>query len=251
MRRGKSWAELGRDEKDIAMLYVYFGNDATVVRQKAFVFLESLGDVGGQVTRISSDGYVPGMLTELTQGTSLFGGSEVVVLDTLSEDVEVFAEVVQHLDAMGQSANHFVLIEGPLNAAIKKACTTCAKQIDEVKVEKKEKFNAFALTDAFLRRDKKSLWLLLMAAWKEGLSNEEIIGVLFWQIKTLRLVERTGSAEESGQKPFVYQKAKRALSGFKKGELDTFSQSLLRIYHDGHMGKVDIPLALEKWVLTI
>jgi hypothetical protein len=67
----------------------------------------------------------------------------------------------------------------------------------------------------------------------------------------LRLAERTKSAEEAGQKPFVYSKAKRALSAFKEGELDSISRDLLSIYHDGHLGKRDIDLALERWVLTL
>lgn len=250
MRRGKSWAELGRDEKDIAMLYVYFGNDATQVRQKAFAFLESLGDVGGQVTRISSDAYIPGMLTELTQGTSLFGGSEVVVLDTPSENGVFYESVMKNIESLKGSAHIFILIEKNLSAADKKRCQACAQECFEFS-KQKELLNVFALSDHLSTRNKKNLWIQLTQLAGEGVPYEEIIGILFWQLKVLRLAERTGSADEAGLKPFVYQKAKRALSSFKNGELDTLSQSLLRIYHDGHMGKVDIPLALEKWVLTI
>ena len=38
---------------------------------------------------------------------------------------------------------------------------------------------------------------------------------------------------------------------FKEGELEALSRSLLALYHDGHGGKKDIDLALEKWTLTI
>ena len=62
---------------------------------------------------------------------------------------------------------------------------------------------------------------------------------------------QTKSAEEAGQKPFVYQKAKRALSKFKSGELEKLSRELLVLYHEGHMGKGDINLTLEKWVLNV
>jgi hypothetical protein len=82
-----------------------------------------------------------------------------------------------------------------------------------------------------------------------GLSAEEIIGTLWWQLKTLRLAMLTKSAEEAGVKDFPYNKAKRALKNFKDGEIETLSLRLLNLYHDGHAGKCDIDLALEEWVL--
>lgn len=233
------------------MLSVFFGNDAVQVRQKAFAFLQTLTESDSLVTHITADRYDEGIISDLAGGSSLFGGGQVCVIDTPSEDSVVLESVMESLALMGGSANQFVLIETSLTAPHKKKIQSHAKIVEEIDGTKKEKFNAFSLTDAFLRKDKKSLWLLLMEAQKQGLSNEEIIGVLFWQIKTLRLVERTSSAEEAGQKPFVYSKAKRALSNFKKGELDTLSKSLLTIYHEGHLGTHDTALALEKWVLTL
>jgi DNA polymerase III delta subunit len=234
------------------MLHVYYGNDVTRVRQKAFEFLQSVVEEDALVTKVTPESYGTGMLEELTAGTSLFGGTQVVLMDTLSEGgADIFAEIIEGLEAMEASVNRFIMIEAALAAAEKKKVEAKATKAIEVTGEKKEKFNAFLMTDALLRKDKKSLWLLLQEAWKQGLSNEEIIGVLFWQIKTLRLVEKTKSAEEAGQKPFVYQKAKRALGSFKEGELDRLSEGLLVAYHDGHMGRVDTGLALEKWVLSL
>lgn len=233
------------------MLYVYFGNDVTRVRQRAFDFLHTLMDAEVTVTHITADRYEEGILSELAGGVSLFTPSETIILDMLSEDAEAFQGAKNSVELLSKSSNHFLMIEGSLLAADKKKLQTNATSIEEISAEKKERFNAFLLTEALLRRDKKSLWLLLMEAWKEGLSNEEIVGVLFWQIKILRLVEKTKSAEEAGQKPFVFSKAQRALSNFKKGELDHFSQSLLTMYHDGHAGKQDMSLSLERWVLTL
>lgn len=233
------------------MLSVFFGNDVTRVRQKAFDFLHTLTTSDTSVTHITADRYEAGVIADSAEGTSLFGDVNVFVIDTPSEEPEVLDSVMEQLSLMHDSPNHFILIEGALTALYKKKIEANAVRVEEITAEKKERFNAFRMTDALLRRDKKSLWLLLTEAWKEGLLNEEIIGVLFWQVKILRLVERTKSAEEAGQKPFVYQKAKRALTNFKKGELDDFSRSLLSIYHDGHLGKRDLNQALEKWVLSV
>lgn len=233
------------------MLQVYFGNDTTRVRQRAFDYLHTVSDSSVPVTYITADQYEPGIITDSAGGISLFGEAQIFLIDTLSEDPVAFSNIRDLLEVMQTSIHWFIMIEGSLNATDKKHITKYASAVEEIIAEKKERFNAFLLTEALLRRDKKSLWLLLSEAWREGLSNEEIIGILFWQVKILRLVEKTKSAEEAGQKPFVYSKAKRALSGFKKGEIDQISRELLTLYHEGHAGKVDTQGALEEWVLKL
>jgi hypothetical protein len=233
------------------MLHAFFGNDTPRVRQKAFDFSRTLSEGDVQMTALTAQDYEEGMITDVAEGVSLFGVGQVFIVDTLSEDEIAFASLLNLLPVMETSPHHFVMIEGALNAAEKKKITKHATSLEEITADKKERFNAFLLTEALLRKDKKSLWLLLTEAWREGLSNEEIIGILFWQVKVLRLVEKTKSAEEAGQKPFVYSKAKRALSSFKSGEVDQMSRELLGIYHEGHAGKVDTSIALEEWVLRL
>ena len=191
------------------------------------------------------------MIADVAEGVSLFGKGQIFIVDTLSDDQNAFASLLGHLESMQSSPHHFVMIERTLNAVDKKKIAKHATSCEEITAEKKERFNAFLLTEALLRKDKKSLWLLLTEAWKEGLSNEEIIGILFWQVKIVRLAEKTKSAEEADQKPIVYSKAKRALSVFKKGEADQISRELLALYHEGHAGKVDTSVALEQWVLKL
>jgi DNA polymerase III delta subunit len=233
------------------MLYVFFGKDSVGVREKALAFIQTRVSATNEVVKITEDGYAPGILTELAESVSLFGGDQVILIDTPSKDTGFYEGVKKNLEALAESQNLFVVIEQGLLAPEKKIFSKHAEGIEEVVSETVEKFNVFALTDAFTRRDKKALWMLLMDAWKEGVSNEEIVGILFWQIKVLRLVEHTHTPEEAGQKPFVYNKAKQALRSFKKGELDALSRSLVLLYHEGHGGKADMSVALERWVLTL
>jgi hypothetical protein len=93
--------------------------------------------------------------------------------------------------------------------------------------------------------------VLLQEARQSGLREEEIIGMLWWQLKSLRLALVTNSADEAGMKEFPYTKAKRALSTFAPGEVVLLSQSLLELYHAGHSGQSDMDVALEEWVLTL
>ncbi len=145
----------------------------------------------------------------------------------------------------------FVIIEGVLLAPEKKKFARLTEHLDETKGETAQRFNTFALSDALLARNKKQLWMGLCEATESGVSAEEIIGILWWQLKTLRLVARSKTAEEAGMKDFTFNKAKRALMSFKQGEIERLSQSLLEVYHQGHAGEHDIDLALEKWTLSL
>ena len=93
--------------------------------------------------------------------------------------------------------------------------------------------------------------MLLQEANAASLRPEEIIGMLWWQLKALRLAKITRTAEEAGMKEYPYKKAKQSLGLFKDGEVEQLSHSLLELYHDAHQGKRDMDLALEEWVLRV
>lgn len=232
------------------MLDIYFGNNTDEVRQKALARAHEILMGGREALRITTDTYEEGLLTELAQSTPLFGGTEVVLLDTLSENALFYEALLANLAILKESPHHFIVIETACKAEDKKTFSKIANQCCECKVEE-EKLKIFALSDALAARDKKTLWVHLATLLQEGVPIEEIVGILFWQLKTIRLAEKTASAEEAGLKPFVYQKAKRALAKFKKGEVEELSDKLVTLYHNGHKGKGDMGIALEQWVLRL
>lgn len=233
------------------MLHVFFGNTPIRIRQAAYACAVPYEETGVKLSRIDTDTYQNGMLLEAAQSSSLFGEKMLYLIDTPSTDATFNAEVIDALEALHTSDNIFIVIEESLLAAEKKTYAKFADSIEEIKEEKDRPFNVFALADSLSRKDKKMLWLGLCEAKGAGLSAEEIIGTLWWQLKTLRLGALTRSASEAGMKDFPYNKAKRSLSNFKEGELQTLSGTLLALYHRGHQGEVDIDLALESWTLTI
>jgi len=233
------------------MLYVFFGTDVVGARREAHAFLAQHEARGAGISRISSENYEENMLTEAAGSASLFGGEDVYLIDTPSERASLKEAVGEALPELARSRNTFVLIEGAVPASEKKKLTHHATDLTEVTAEKTERFNIFAFADALLARDKKSLWILLTQAYRAGVSSEEIIGTLFWQLKTLRLAQKTGSAREAGVKDFPYNKATRALGKFTDSELDRLSEDLCVLYHEGHGGVREIDLALERWVLTL
>ena len=91
----------------------------------------------------------------------------------------------------------------------------------------------------------------MLAARQESIADEELIGVIWWQLKSLRLADATVSSIEAGMKDWPYSKAKQSLKNFKPGELSILSDSLLTVYHSARAGRVDMGLALERWILNL
>jgi len=233
------------------MLEVYYGNDTELVRRTVHERTTSLKKAGVEVSTIEKDTFVPGILTDAVGATSLFGEALGYVLDTPSDAAEFNAEVTAQLEAMAVSPHVFIVLEGPLLAAAKKPFAKHAETIEEYKKAAAGRFNTFSLAEALAGKQKKQLWLLLQEARLSGAAAEEVIGILWWQLKSLRLAAFTTSAAEAGMKDFPYNKAKRSLPNFKDGEIESLSRSLLVVYHDGHGGKRNIDDALEEWVLKM
>lgn len=233
------------------MLYSFYGSDVGKVRTSALQKLAELrGEDGEVVTLLNGDGSIP-LLKDALGATSLFGGGGVYLLDTPSEDEAFFESVLEHLGELKASPNDFVLIEGKLKVGDARRVEKESTQSVTYDAGPQKEFNVFQMSDALASRDKKTLWILLQEAWREGRTSEEIIGTLFWQMKMLRLGEVARTGEEAGQKPFVFDKAKRATKNFKPGEINALSRSLVLLYHEGHGGTRDINHALEAWVLGL
>lgn len=233
------------------MLNVFFGTDTIAVRAAAFSLLGEAEAEGARTSRIDSDTYEPGQLSDALGAASLFGGEECYLIDSPKSEAALAAEVHDSLAELGESANTFIIIEGALTAAERKAYEAHASRVEERKAVAGERFNPFSLADALARRDKRSLWVLLQEARRAGLVPEEIIGTLWWQLKTLRLATVAKNAEEAGIKEYPFKKATAALKHWPEPLLRKRSLGLLTIYHEGHAGLRELDLALEEWVLTV
>lgn len=232
------------------MLYVHYGTDTDTVRAAALARASSYSDGGREIVRLEPDAYEPGQIYSALEAVSLFGEPPVYIIDTPSQDPELWSECVAAAPALAASDRIFIIIEQALLAEQKKKLSAAATEMIEAKVSA-ARFNTFAIADALLEKDKKQLWIRLQAALRADVSAEEIIGVLWWQIKMLLLAARTDGPDAAGVKPYPYQKASRALRTFRPGEVEGLAQSLLAVYHDGHAGRRDISVALERFVLEL
>jgi DNA polymerase III delta subunit len=233
------------------MYTVFFGTDRTKVRDQATLYIEKHFPSDGTLTTFDSQSFVSGQIADALGATSLFGGAEWFVLDTPFANPDFAQEVTAALKEMNESVNTFIILEEALLAPAKKTYGKFAASVEEFTAPKNERFNTFAMAEALAQKDKRQLWVLLQDARQAGLREEEIIGMLWWQLKSLRLAAVTNSADEAGMKDFPYNKSKRALSKFAPGEVTALSQTLLELYHAGHSGQRDMDIALEEWVLTL
>ncbi len=230
------------------MIRAFLGDDPVKVRAEAHAVLDK---IGVEVVRVTAESYAPGVFQELAQSQSLFGEAPPVALDYLDEDDAVVEALVASLDLLSESDRVFVLMGNAPKADFKKALARAKAEVNLLPALKEgERFNTFTLADALARKDKKTLWLLLARASRAGVESEEIAGVLFWQLKALRLAALTKSAQEAGMKDFPYNKAKGALKNWKEGELEKISEALLEAYHDGHKDAA-MDLGIERVVLSI
>lgn len=233
------------------MLTVLYGNEPATVRTALQQDVLATAPPETDIIYIEADAFVPGQLAEVVHGTSLFATTYIYVLDTPSDNTAYQAEFAAQLEALAESVHHFIVLEKQLKAPEKKKLSKHADTVTDYSVTKPKRPDAFTMAARLCERNKRGLWLELQTARANQLRPEEIIGTLWWQLKTLRLAATTNSAEEAGMKSYPYQKAKQALGTYSQSEIETLSRKLLAVYHDGHTGVRDIDLALEEWVLTV
>ncbi len=234
------------------MLVVFCGNSRKLVKEAVDEYLKSNFTEGAGLTTVESDNYQIGQLLCMLNSTSLFGGEQWFILDGPQENKYFFADVESNLENMTNSSSVFILIEEELTVAVKNKYKRFAKIFKEFKAnhKKNNRFNIFFLTESLTKKDKRKLWLDYQLAKKSGVSTEEIIGILWWQLKLLRLSQVTAGAEEAGVKPYPYQKSKKSLSNFRVGELDKYIITLIEVYHKGR-SENNTDLLLEKWILEL
>lgn len=238
------------------MIYLVHGNDNNLVRDKLHGLLRALSikKPNAEVFRITSEDWAKEKIDELMESQGLFERKYIVVLDYLLGNKEAAEVLFSKLAELKSSENVFVIVEGAIDAAkLTKLGKVAEKtwKADSKETTAKKSFNVFSLTDALGRRDKKNLWALYHKAILTGSEPEELHGLLLWQVKNLLIASQSGSAEEAGQKPFVWMKAQGFLKNFTEEDLKKSSASLVDIYHNARRGIVEFDVALEKFILQM
>lgn len=243
------------------MFYFLHGEDKEGARKKAHELIDSLTKKRPNAAFFKVDGenFSLGKLEEMIGGQGLFENKQIVFFDNVLEDKETKGAILEKIKEIAESPNAFVFLEGKTDKATVVKMEKSAEKVQEFGVaknsgvgkESKEKFNTFSLADVFGRRDKKNLWMLYQEALSQGVAPEEINGVLFWQLKSMIVASKSKSVDESGLKPYVFQKSKSFARNYSEEEMKKLSSALVSVYHDSRRGIHDFDIALERFVLNI
>jgi DNA polymerase III delta subunit len=240
------------------MLYLFYGTNIDASRAKLRKTVEVLTGKkpDASVSYIDDEAFDPGALETLVAGQGLFEAKQIVVFRNVFRNKEAKELLLAERKALAESQNIFFLLEGVIDkAALEKLkkVTERAECSGEEKAEKKREteFNRFALADALGKRDRKALWVLLLRARRARIAEEEIHGLLFWQVKNMLLARESKSADEAGLNPFVYKKAASFSKNYSESELAKLSQKLVELYHDAHRGRHEFGIALERFALGL
>ena len=225
------------------MINLFVGIDVVAAKAKA------RNDATGEVV-VFGEGEQP-FETALAylHSQGLFSPHLTLIFDRALESAEgknLFKESAGTLHT--HPAQVFV-IETALSAEDKKLFPKGITPVDFGKKETEERLLPFALSDAFLRGDRKGAWVEYHKLLLGGVSPEEIHGTLSWGVRSALIALKTKSAAEAGLKPFVYTKSKRV--GEQRGveNITQLSRSLVAVYHRARAGAVDMTLGMEGLIL--
>lgn len=238
------------------MIHLFYGENNIKAREEMHSFLDALfaKNPDAPLFEMNAESWSEEKFGELLASRGLFGGGSVVVLDALLQNVDAEGTILEKLKEMKDSPNIFVIIEGKLTKVIAERIAKKAETVAEFAAEKtakKVEFDRFALSDALGRRSKKDAWVLLQKSFDAGGVPEEIHGMLFWQVKSMILAVSSKTAGEAGLNPFVFRKSLSFAKNFTEEELKSLSSRLVSIYHEARRGGDELPIALEKFVLSI
>jgi len=232
----------------IVMLYVYHGSNINKSLEKARTLVNSLRTKrsGATFIEIGGDSWNSSVVEENVGGQGLFSSKYIIFLNRVTENAEAKEDLPDLIQIMNESTNIFILLEGKMNAELKKAVEKYAEKVVETgEVQKpafgksvgignsggKEEFNIFALAEALGSRNSLKSWTIYRRAVDSGMEKEAIIGMLFWKIKSMIIASNT--------------------SNYSDKELNILLTDLIKIYHDGHRGLVDSELAVERMMLGL
>ncbi len=240
------------------MLYLYHGTDTQTSANKARALVKSLRTkrTDANFVEIDADHWSASAIQEHAGGQGLFSVKYIILLDRVTENAEAKEQIADLTDIMKESDNIFIILEGKLNADLKKSLEKHAEKTVTTDVKEgvalvKKDFNIFALGDAIGARDSFKSWSIYRQAIEAGQEIEGIVGTMFWQVKSIIVASDAASAGTSGLSPFVYSKSKKYVANYSKEELRALAGELITIYHDGHRGIVDMELAVEKLLLNL
>ncbi len=153
-------------------------------------------------------------LEELLFGQGLFEQKYIVFCDEMLHDSSG-QHMIDNLSLYSESPHMFVVFEPSLSSGDEKKLVSAGaviKRCEEGRAVAEDVRPVFAFVDVFLRGDREKSFVALYSLLESGALPSSVLNMMLWQLRMLVLVSQSDSATTAGVKPFVYTKAKKALT---------------------------------------
>ena len=160
-------------------------------------------------------------LVSLASTDALFGGAQTFVLEDALYG-ERGEEFVDLLEVFAESPHTFIFKEEKLLKAETEALKKAGAKIELERIylpAGRREFDNFGVAEALGKKDKKGLWLALMASWLAGEKAEAVAGLMAWKARQMKDIK--------------------------------LSRDLTCLYHDSHRGAGELELLLERLALKL
>ncbi len=214
------------------MLYVFYGSDVNIVREKANNLVQGLLNKkpNAEVVRVSEENFNTISINGLLATQGLFKSNYIIYLDNLNEEYKKWNK--DEYKNMQQSEHICILVAEKLSPVVLKVLKENSASLSEYKINKiKSQYNIFNIANALKNRDKKRLWLEFIKVKSNNTLGESIVGILFWAVKDMLL--------------------KKQYNKWSESELKKISIILANLPHEARINRVDTNNALEYWILNL
>ncbi|MEI8061822.1 MAG: hypothetical protein WCG97_00805 [bacterium] len=240
------------------MILFIYGDDIKKVKEKITATVDALlaKQKDASVFKIEGGSWRSEYVQELLNAQGLFLSKYIIVFNFISENKEAFSELVDFLPQM-KSADHVCIIaEGNITEKNKEKIKKVAQKSQELLLKKipineprKNEAPTFAFAMSFANREFQKTEKYFHALLDLKLAPEEVHGVLWWQMKAVRLASTAQSAVGADLGPYVFKNAKSASLKWKAEDLDQVLNSLFEMYHLAHRGKIDFYNTIERLIV--
>lgn len=215
------------------MIYLFHGTDAHKARAKAFAWVAAARAKQPDAAYLRLEGreITEPNLMEIAGTQGLFFRKTLALIDDPFALKDAGDLLVEHLDMLAASENPIAILAPNLLAARVKKLEAKAEKVFVVDGEKKvaRGFNS-ALVNALGAKDGAALWKEIIKAERQGDAPEMIHGLLHWKARDLM---QKGSGKWGNE-------------GARK-----LSRDLIELLSDSRSGDLPLPLALERFALSL
>ncbi len=207
------------------MIYLIEGND----NKKKNSFLKSIYEKEKPII-ISKEEASRELILSYAESRSLFGDKKIFLMEDFIKDGAIsFSK--EELGILEKVDNIFIFLEDKIKVADLKIYKNFS-QVNTFNLKtapKTFKIKVFDIAELFARKNKIGTWISFRKAIDLGIEPEEISGILLWKIRTMAM-NKNGF--------------------FTKDELSNYFNQITDIYHLAHLGKIDMVLGLEHFILS-